>query len=101
MTIKAYVRRLVDEGHDVLTATDLRDAILSNNGVRGVRVAVVNNEGVGQMQPTKWEGVSHLNNFTYKEDGVTVWKAYNIGEGKTILWSQLQGRSKGLVEPSR
>ena len=54
-TIKAHVRRFVDEGHDVLTATDLRDAILSNNGVRGVRVAVVNVEGVGQMQPTKWE----------------------------------------------
>ena len=29
-TIKAHVRRFVDEGHDVLTATDLRDAILSN-----------------------------------------------------------------------
>ena len=74
-TIKAYVRRFVDEGHDVLTTTELRDAILSSNGVRGVRVAVVNVEGVGQMQPTKWEGVSHLNNFAYKDDGVTVWKA--------------------------
>ena len=38
---------------DVPTATDLRDAILSNNGVRGVRVAVVNVEGVRQMQPAK------------------------------------------------
>ena len=84
-TIKAHVRRFVDEGHDVVTATDLRDAILSNNGVRGVRVAVVNVEGVGQMQPTKWEGVSH------DDDGVTVWKAYDIGEGKSMLWSQLQG----------
>ena len=90
-TIKAHVRRFVDEGHDVLTASDFRDAIVSSNGVRGVRVAIVNCEGVVPIQPMKWEGVSNLNNLSYTNDGVTVWKAYNIGEGKTILWSQLQG----------
>ena len=37
-TIKAHV----------LTADDFRDAILSNNGVRGVRVAVVNCEMGGR-----------------------------------------------------
>ena len=92
VTIKAHVRRFVDEGHDVLTATDLRDAILSNNGVRGARVTVVNAEDVKQSQASKWEGVSNLNNFMYKDDGVVVWRAYNIGEGKTMLWSQLKGR---------
>lgn len=52
-TIKAHVRRFVNEGHDVLTADDLRDAILSNNGVRGVRVAVVNCEFLAPAQPVK------------------------------------------------
>ena len=36
------------QGHDVLTADDFRDAILSNNGVRGVRVAVVNRNSLRQ-----------------------------------------------------
>ena len=35
-TIKAHIRRFVNEGHDVLTAKNFRDAILSNNGVHGV-----------------------------------------------------------------
>ena len=90
-TIKAHVQRFINEGHDVLTADDLRDAILSNGGVRGVRVAVINAEGVAPTRPIKWEGVSHLNNFSYTNDGVTSWRAYNIGEGKTLLWTQLQG----------
>ena len=76
----------------MLTATDLRNAILSNNGGRGVRVNVVNAQDVRQSQASKWEGVSNLNNFMYKDDGVVAWRAYNIGEGKTMLWSQLKGK---------
>lgn len=41
-TIKAHVRCFDSEGHDVLTADDFKDAILSKNGVRGERVTVVN-----------------------------------------------------------
>ena len=95
-TIKAHVRRYVDEGHDVVTANDLKDAILSNNGVRGVRVALVNcRREVATSAPTmKWEGVSSLNNFSYEDESVTAWRAYNIGGGKIIPWSQLQGEFK-------
>lgn len=91
-TVKAHVRRFVDEGHDVVTANDLRDAILSNNGVRGVRVAVVNCAVAMPTLTVKWEGVSNLNNFLYDADSVTVWKAYRMGEGKAVPWFQLQGR---------
>ena len=38
----------------------------------------------------RWEGISSLNNFLYQGDCVTVWKAYDIGRGKTLSWSQLQ-----------
>lgn len=95
-TIKAHVRRFVNEGHDVLTADDFRDAILSNNGVRGVRVAVVNCEFLAPAQPVKWEGVSSINNLSYQVTGVTVWKAYDVGKGKTILRTQLQGKVKSF-----
>ena len=37
-TIKAHVLRYINEGHDVLTADDLKRAILSHGGGRGVRV---------------------------------------------------------------
>ena len=90
-TIKAHVRRFVNEGHDVLTADDFKDAILSNNGVRGVRVAVVNCEVLSPTQPVKWEGVSNVNNLLYEDTCLTVWRAYDIGKGKTFILSQLQG----------
>jgi len=93
-TIKGHVRRYINEGHDVLTAADLKEAILSYGGVRGVRIAIVDttvNKTVSIQG--KWEGISNLNNFSYHDnsEGVTVWKAYDIGEGKNILWSQLPG----------
>ena len=40
-TIKAHVRRYINEEHDVLTARDFKDAVLSYGGVKGVRVALV------------------------------------------------------------
>ena len=91
VTIKAHVQRFINEGHDVLTADDLRDAILSSSEVHGVSVGVINAEGLAPTQPIKWEGVSHFSNFSYTNDGVTSWRVYNIGEGKTLLWTQLQG----------
>ena len=77
-----------------MTANDLKDAILSNNGVRGVRVALVNcrREVLSPAPTMKWEGVSSLNNFSYEDDRVTVWRAYSIGGGKIIPWSELEGK---------
>ena len=71
-----------------------KDAILSNIGVRGVRVAVVNCKVLPPTQPVKWEGVSNVNNLLYEDTILTVWRAYGIGKGKTYLLSQLQGMGK-------
>ena len=65
-------------------------AILSNGGVHGVRVTLVNTTVV-PMQAPKLEGISALNNFLFTENGLTYWKAYQMGSGKMITWSNLQG----------
>ena len=92
-TIKAHVRRYINEGHDVLTARDFKDAVLSYGGVKGVRVALVTDASQQPQQELsgRWNEISFLNNFLYQKDCVTVWKAFDIGQGKTIPWSQLQG----------
>ena len=36
----------------------------------------------------KWDGVSFLNNMEYTKDGIRVWRAYNIGKGNLIPWSE-------------
>lgn len=40
----------------------------------------------------KLPGVSSLNNFHYGVECLTAWKAFDVGEGKTTPWSQLQGK---------
>ena len=92
-TIKAHVRRYINEGHDVLTGRDFKDAVLSYGGVKGVRVALVTDASQQPQQELsgRGSGISFLNNFLYQKDCVTVWKAFDIGQGNTIPWSQLQG----------
>ncbi|KAK3745613.1 hypothetical protein QZH41_003631 [Actinostola sp. cb2023] len=90
-TVKGHVRRYINEGNDVLTAVDFKDAILSYTGVRGVRVCLVDMVMAKVSQPMKIDGVSTLNNFGYTDEKLTMWKAYDIGEGKSITWSEQQG----------
>ena len=94
-TIKTYVRQYINESHDVLTAHDFKEAMLSHGGINGVRVTLVTDvlEKPQQEMTGCWEVISIFNNFLYQEDCVTVWKAYNIEAGKNIPWSQLQGNN--------
>ena len=45
-TIKAHVRRFINEGHDVQTAEDLETAMLSGGGLTAIRVALVDLLGI-------------------------------------------------------
>lgn len=101
-TIKAHVRRYINEGHDVLTARDFKDAMLSYGGVNGVRVVLVTSatDKPQQQSTGRWEGISTLNNFFYQGDCVKVWKAYDIGQGNTTPWSHLQGQNHCKFVPN-
>ena len=66
-TVKAHVRRYINEGHDVVNANDFMNAILSNRGIPNVRVVVVDastTERNAQV-PVKWVGINSLNNFVF------------------------------------
>ena len=45
-TIKAHVRRFINEGHDVQIAEDLETAMLSAGGFTGIRVALDDSLGI-------------------------------------------------------
>ena len=93
-TIKAHLLRYINEGHDVVSADDLKRALLSHGGVRVARVTLIDSTKQHSISSQgKLEGASNLNNFHYGEECLTVWKAFDVGEGKTIPWSQLQGKN--------
>lgn len=74
-------------------AKDFRVAMLSDGGLNGVRVALVDasTEGKCVLPQVKLAGVSSLNNFQYSEQGITVWRAFQVGQGKLVNQSQIEG----------
>ena len=92
-TIKAHVLHYINEGNNVITAADLKEAIMSHGGIRGVRVAVLPNieQQVTKTGQGKLDGISTFSNFSYSDEGLKIWKAYDIGSGRKLPWSMMQG----------
>ena len=70
----------------------METAILSHDGLPGIRVAVLDCLGeteVGSQQ--KIAGISKLNNFRFSPGGVKVWQAFDIGPGKDIRLEEANG----------
>ena len=36
-------------------------------------------------------GISTYNNFPYSDEGLKIWKAYDIGSGRKLPWSTMPG----------
>ena len=87
-TIKRDVGRHINEGHDVTIAVELKTAIESSPESCVMASYVSLNTSV--TPPVKWEGVSLLNNFKYEESRIRAWRAFNVGPGKLIPWSQFE-----------
>ena len=88
-TIKGDIGRYVNEGNDVTTAIQLKTAIESGPGSCAKASYVTFNPS--STRHVKWDGVSLLNNFKYEENGIRAWRAFNVGPGKLLPWSQFEG----------
>ena len=87
-TIKNKIKAYLNSGNDVETAKQMKIAIESRSGIQGVRVMLCDTPSVPKLEPLKWEGASFVNNISYCENGMKVWREYNIGQGKFIEWSE-------------
>jgi len=85
-TIKSHVRIYLNAGNDMETTEQMRDAILSSGGVPGVLCETIQ---VPKVLSSKIEGISQRCNVEYKKDGLLVWRAYGIGDGKLIPTDKL------------
>lgn len=89
-SMKAHIKRWVNEKHNVLSAEDMKTALESHGGIKGCRAAVVEVDGTKETNSdNKIQGISLLNNFKYEKSGIRVWKAYDIGRGRLIKYSDL------------
>ena len=96
-TLKSHMRIYVNAGHDIETASQMMTAIESSGGTAGVSVTVSGPQPTEKSAPVKWEGVSFINNIEYSSDGMQVWRAYGIGCGKFLPWSNFRQASSSLL----
>lgn len=80
--MRSKMRIFSSEGHNICTATQMKEAIDSGAGVKGTCIAVVDVD-VTKQEVTKhsWKGVSFISNIEFTSTGIKTWRAYGIGEG--------------------
>ena len=96
---KSHVNRFLNEGNDAISAEQVKKALEPHGGVRSVVPYVVEYpESAGKWPTLRIPDVSLLHNYQYCNDGLKVWKAYNIGTGKLVAWESLD--KDGKILPS-
>ena len=93
--MKTSIRKFCNEGNDIKSAAQMRYA-LKERPVRGTTASVnIVNTGANNLEVKKLEGFSAFHNFFFECDGVRVWKAYGIGDGKFIPYEMWQNTPQG------
>lgn len=98
-TIKSHMRIHLNSGHDIETASQMMAAIESAGGIAGVRVTVSGPQPTATSTPVKWDGISFINNIAYSDEGMKVWRAYEVGVGKCLPWSRFHDQQSGSLLP--
>ncbi|XP_068756088.1 uncharacterized protein [Montipora capricornis] len=87
--LKGAIRRYCNEGHDVISAADIHRALKARQ-FKGCTAAVCELDRTGlEIKVNRIPNFSTFHNFSYEEDGLRMWKAYDIGQGKFLSWSDL------------
>lgn len=93
--LKSSIRTYCSEGHDILTASDMRDA-LQQHHVRGTSASVnAVDESKKALLINKLDHFSGFHNFHFEESGIRAWKAYGIGRGKLFPYNSVYVQHQG------
>lgn len=84
--LKGAIRRYCHEGHDILTASDMYEALQARQ-VKGTTAAVCEIDRNQVLKVNRITNFSAFHNFKYDASGLLVSKAYNIGPGELLPWS--------------
>ena len=83
--LKASIRRYCNEGHDVVSAKNMH-TVLKERTVRGMTASVcIVQEQNSPLEINKIANFHSLHNFEFTQEGLRVWRVYNIGTGKNKI----------------
>ena len=97
-TIKSHMHTHLNSSHDIKTASQMMTATELSGGISGIWVTVSGPQPAAKSTPVKWEGVSFINNIAYTKEGLHVWRAYGIGSGKFVPWSNFHQQVGSLPQ---
>ena len=93
--LKSSIRAYCSEGHDILTASDMREA-LQQHPVRGTSATVsVVEESKKTLLINKLDHFGSFHNFRFEESGIRAWEAYSIGRGKLFPYDTVLIQHQG------
>ena len=96
--MKSSIRRYCNEGHDVVSAKDMRVA-LSERPVQGTTASVcAMNETQKTLEVHKIEGFSKYHNFKFEVEGIRAWRAYGVGLGRFIPYREVITEPQGPTD---
>ena len=87
--MKHAIQKYCNEGHDILTASDMRRALVERP-VSGT-TASVNQIDCSSItiKVKNIDGISTYHNFEFEDTGIRVWKAFGIGEGRLLPFKNI------------
>ena len=95
--MKGAVRTYCNEGHNILTAADMHK-VLKVRQVKGSSTAICEIDSDREEEETKRiNNFSFFRNSAYEKDGLRLSKAFGVGDGKLITWSELILEKHGPV----
>lgn len=96
---RMHVARFLNEGNDILSASDLKRALESNNGLKGTKICVISIDNAEEPKiKSKIPQISLLNNFRFDVDSVIARRAYQIGCGRLIETNTLKDQHLNVGE---
>lgn len=87
--LKSSIRKYCNEGHDVLNSDDMYAAI-KKYPVKGTTASVAEvDESTKSIKVNKIDKFGSYHNFEFDGENIKVWKAFGIGDGKSLKESSV------------
>ncbi|XP_033762985.1 uncharacterized protein LOC117344356 [Pecten maximus] len=89
--MRAKIKVYAASGHNVTSASDMKEAIDSGSGVVGCQAAVASVDTRNQtLTAHKIKGVTSFNNICFEDDSIRFFRYYRIGEGNAVPLTTFQ-----------
>ena len=86
--VKNHMRSFLNSGDDITNAEDMQSEIQYNSSIRDVATILCGSLTIPDPKPfPKWDGVSFINDIQMNTEGMKVLRAYRVGDGKEVQYS--------------